>query len=364
MPTRPPDRAPGTRWLAVLSTDHPPADPVKLVTADATAADALGGGKAGFTPRHHYAGLNALLGTLRLPDATPRPVCTAHAVQRGKRGSKPPETLFILDTLPTDFPGNTQVEARGVLKAVARAVRALCGERAPVAADWWLAMELARRGHVRRGQLVAAAGEAALATALDSPCLVPADNLLVWDEYVHRQAGLLAQEITKGKRNPFLTRLDPGIVISQLQMTHRGVAALVVRAIADRHGLATGEDELGPNAVLAGDLAPPLPGEADATARETIMAALEQGGVPGRRGLLKLVPSQPHVVAWLFAAEHLKESPDGFIFTRDQLTGWLAELRRAGLDPAQAGVRDLKDHLGLDRRTAEALRAWLVETSG
>jgi len=364
-PQRPPGPkpAPGPAHLAVLLTDHPPAASVRLVATE-DSGSLLGDSKAWFRPLIGYEGLQSLLGEVILPMEIDGIVASAHSVQRGRRGSKPPERFFILGRSSAEFAEGAQVKVRGLLKAIERAIRAIAGTTDTTAEQWWLAVELARRGHLRRGRIASAAGEDFLDAALNYECLGQAGNLVVWDEYTGRCADNLTKQLTTGKRNPLLTKLSPGIAKELLDLANLSLAEHVVKTLASRHGLETADGLFGQCAVLSGELAPPPLAEADQRVRDAVLTALEEGKVSGRHDLLKLDRSRPHVQAWMFSAGILIEAPDGYLFTDGQLCGWLAELAAAGIEPGQASVREIKDVLGLKRKPAEALRAWLVETSG
>jgi hypothetical protein len=63
-------------------------------------------------------------------------------------------------------------------------------------------------------------------------------------------------------------------------------------------------------------------------------------------------------------AGRLVEIADGFVFTRDELDGHLAELATWGVPLGEIGAGELRRRLGLKRRRAEALRAYLTGRYG
>ena len=345
--------------LAVLLTDHPPADGIRLVTAEGLPAV-----KFRFRPVHYYPQRSALLGLASPPSSGRLPENPDFTVQRGRRGGKPPERLFLLGRSRPGFATGSKVQAGGMYKAVDRALADVHPGPDPGALEWWLAVEFAWRGFTAQRRAAARAEAAGQELAFDAARIASEQGLLVWHEYLERMCAQLRRGMLHGRRNPFLGVLTAEVVLHRLKTGSRALAEMILGFFAKLEKLELGEESGGASVSLSGELAPPEPDEVDALAVETVLAALADGGVPGRNALYKLVPSQPHVIAWLFDSGRLVEAPDGYLFTARELAGYRRQLLAAGLDPAEAGVGELKSRLKLGRKAAEGLRSLLVATSG
>lgn len=345
--------------LAVLLTDHPPAGGVILVPAqEPTAGEATT--KYRFTPLHHYADRQALLGLILTSAGERLPSFHGTLVQRGRRGGKQPEQLYIAGKAPDSLRSGIGPLTTGLLKALGRAQRDAAGTNETGLLHWWLAVEFIRRGYIPHSKATARTEGAGMA-AYDPPeRVMAAGGWLIWREYLERCVDEILVTLQTGKRNPLLNQVTHRMVRSKFRLPDDELAGQVLEQLAHQAALPLTQTDAGPLVVLTGDLAPPDTNAVDARAVEAVLKLLADGRAAGYAGLLKAAPSQPHVVAWLFEADKLIESPDGYVFTADELNGYLKQLSADGMTPIQASIRDIKDRLRLARRAAEGLRAWLV----
>jgi hypothetical protein len=342
--------------FAVLQTTHPPQRPIALVSADETSPAV----KLPFSPLLYYTEHNALLGKLTAP-AGSKVVVVTLSVQRGRRGSKPPEQLDILAPIPGEFRRWPRARQAGVLKAVGRAFADASNSTA-ASPLWWLALNLALAGYVpcarwRKQWQASLPAEPGL-----GPRIEHIGQFLVWREHLKLLSDKLIAVLTGSKCNPFLRVLTPSAVRQLLPLQSEGVATRIVEIVAQRYSLAVTPTDFGINLPLAGELAPALPSHVDEALAEEIIGLFETGSGLVRKALARRYPAKQHLLRQLFEAEMLVESPDGYIFSGRALRQHLDQLLAAGSDLACIGVGDIKRILKLPRRQAEALRTYLRST--
>ncbi|MBN2082824.1 hypothetical protein JW859_11555 [bacterium] len=347
-----------TQLLAVLLTDHPPQHALDLVPVAAAAA----GHKLGFEPLHYLAEHQALLGLAAAEPAPSSP--TRLPVQRGRRGSKPPEDLLLLGPAPRKIGSWPRPQLAGVLKAVGRALADAAGSAPPALPHWWLACQLALRGTIRRAEWKALWRSLGPDRPEYGARIERVGPLLAWREYLDQLVAEVGRRLSGAKRNPLLTELNVELAASLFNLQQSELAARVLQLAAEKYELSCADTEAGPVVTLAGALAPPPLSANDQRALAAMLALY--GGEEGqpKSGLAERFPAQQHVIHWLFEAGRLVETQDGFVFTRVELDGYLTELATWGLPPGEIGVGDLRRRLGLKRRRAEALRGYLAARYG
>jgi len=338
----------------VLLTDHPPQHALDLVPAQS--------GKLAFEPLHYLEAPGALIGLVAVDSVPAQPV--ALPVQRGRRGSKPPEDLLLLGPAPKNIGSWPRPQLAGVLKAAGRAL-ADATESAPATLPhWWLACQLALRGTIRRAEWKALWRGLGVERPEYGERIERVGPLLAWREYLDQLVAGLGRRLSGGKRNPLITELDGELAANLFNLRQPELAARVLELAAERFELPLADTGAGPVVTLAGELAPPPLSDNDARALKSVLALYTPEEGQPKSGLAARFPAQQHVIHWLFEAGRLVEVADGFVFTRDELDGYLAELATWGTPPGEIGVGDLRRKLGLKRRRAEALRAYLTARYG
>jgi len=343
-----------TQLLAVLKTDHPPQHALDLVPAT--------GSKLAFEPLHYLEEPTALIG-LAAADPAPAQLGTL-AVQRGRRGNKPPEELLLLGPAPKHIGSWPRPQLAGVLKAVGRALADAAQNASPTLPHWWLACQLALRGTIRRAEWKALWRGLGSERPEYGERIERIGPLLAWREYLDQLVAELGRRLSGPKRNPLITELNVELAGRLFNLEQPELATRVLELAAEKHELPLAGTEAGPVVTLAGELAPPPLSDNDARALKSVLALYTPEEGQPKSGLAARFPAQQHVIHWLFEAGRLVEVADGFVFTRDELDGYLAELATWGTPPGEIGVGDLRRKLGLKRRRAEALRAYLTARYG
>lgn len=281
-------------------------------------------------------------------------------VQRGRRGRKPPERLLVIGPPEVSSTELGRVRFTGMLKATARATRDAAPE--PGLAHWWLGLALAQSGYLERARWKQTWRGLGLSRPELGSRIERVGPWLVWAEHLERRLRELVKAITTGPPNPLRSELDVEVAMRLLKIPVRAVAGRLLEALATEHALRLTRIAGEPVVLLSGQLAPPPLAAPDAELVGAILASYAAGSGAGRPALAAQHPGRQHLVRWLFDAGLLVEAPDGYVFTRDQLRQHLATLSAPGGDWASASIRELKDRLGLKRRVAEALHAWLSAT--
>jgi hypothetical protein len=294
-----------------------------------------------------------------MPQKTP----TEIAVQGDLGGKRPAERLLIVAPLDAEATEVPAVRLKGLLKAVGRAsLDAAAGQ--PGLIHWWLGCRLARRGYLARAHWK----ETWRRLGLERPDLDERIErlgpYLAWREYLERREAELLEAIIGGKRNPLRTELSTQDVMRLLTLPAPDIAARVLEGFASAQGLRSERQAGELVARLEGDLAPPPLSAEDAALVKRVTASYDGEAGAARAALAKLNPARQHVIHWLFDAGLLVEAPDGYVFTRSQLADYRRRLGREGPELATVSVRELKDLLGLGRRAAEGLFAYLRATYG
>ncbi|MCB1220078.1 MAG: hypothetical protein H7A35_12875 [Planctomycetales bacterium] len=344
--------------FAVLETDHAPVDESVLLVQDSETEPS---NKFEFRSLVEFEERKAVLGTI-----APRAQSSAlrHSsiqVKRGRLGNKAAETLLILNRLPVGLLENPGPVLKGMLKSVGRALDQINCNGRPHNLHWWLAIELAMKGWVRRQSVESLAAELDCNVPTFGPGIIPADGLYIWTEYLDRTIDQLEQQLESPKnRNPFNDRLVATTIANLLGIRDPGICAVLIGSFAQRHNCEVLPDVQ----VLSCNLPTRFVSELDDEDRaigDEIVALFENGEGVSRHSLEQKYPSSMHVIANLFLCGKLVASPEGFIFTREQLIRYRDILLAAGEDLSRPSVRVIKDECGLGRRAAESLQGLFAD---
>ena len=312
-----------------------------------------------FEAIQHIPAAKGSLGIIR-PDSSfnkLKPGCY-HVVKSRKRRSGV-QDLLVVGSAPADFAMQGPVRQRGFAKAVGRAHEQIATPTIDDVTHLWLAVELAQRGFIDRSLACNLIDGTCLPVPQKLPACTTLDGLLAWNEYLERQVDALEQTLGKlTARNPLLDRVSLRQVCRWLSISNETVASEVLRRFAKQHKLKAADSPLGNASMLGPTLTAKLSDQA-AAVRDELMARMERGEGAGRRGLHELYPSNINIVEHLFNAEHLYEGPDGYVFTRGELERYMSALAARHANLGEVSVKEIKTELGLQRRPAEGLRAFL-----
>lgn len=345
----------GARWLAVLITRKAVPNELKL------AISALGKAQhCHFRPYRAAEDVGVAIGEC---EAEPGGVALARAVMevhRGRVGGKAPERLVVMEKLTSEMLSWPAVRWQGKLKAAEAMLREW---------DWhpgsitllWLALQLALHDSAAKTELKAAA-DAYGDNAYGIPArVVRAGAWLAWgpqlDALAEKLSALLTQRRTA---NPLRDELDVKATARLLALGKPALAEEVLQHFAKVNKLGAQRDHPTGLRVLLGNRYCPVLQPADAAVVRKIERLYQAGeGLP-LMALRGEFPSHLHVIQWMLDAGRLVANAQGYIFTRQQLRQYLSKLPAARVADGTVGVREIKDTLGLKRRAAEALRAYLV----
>jgi hypothetical protein len=307
-------------------------------------------------------------------------------VKRGRWGSKPAETLQILQPLPEELLALPALRLRGMLKGLAPALQAVLAAAPsgvsrpvqppaaePTTAQLWLAVELALQGCLPTAVVRHFASERAEPYPVPAvkarpggkqdvtAALIEQDGLLLWRNWLVRQATRLAEILRQARHhNPFRTELAAPLAARLLQLAAPEAAPAILEQLAHDYHLKP-QSKAPPSWLLSGELSPPPPVPGDAAAAAAIFGQFQPDGTGPQLSEVRAQHlSRLHVVAWLLDAGRMFELPGGRLVT----AGWLE--RSLAVFPLRHGkpgpsVRELKDRLGYGRRDAEGLRAWYLQ---
>ncbi|MCB1218542.1 hypothetical protein KDL44_14250 [bacterium] len=344
--------------FAVLETDHPPAEEFVILVQD---SDAEPSNKYEFRSLVTFEERQAVLGVISPRSQSSALRHSSIQVKRGRLGSKPAETLLILNRLQHGFLDNPGPVLKGTLRSVGRALDQIRCSGRPHNLHWWLAMELAMKGWVRRSSVSGLAEDLGLPVPEFGSEVIPADGLYIWTEFLDRTLDDLEKQLDAPRnRNPFNDRLVATTITNLLGIRDPGISAVLIGRFAQRHNCEVLPDVQVLSCSLPGRFVSELSPEDEATGQE-IVSLYDAGEGVTRHALEQKYPSQLNVIANLFLSGRLVASPEGFIFTREQLISYRDSLIAAGEDLAHPSVRAIKDELGLGRKAAEALQGLFAD---
>ncbi len=344
--------------FAVLQTANPPVDDCLILVQD---SDAEPSNKFEFRSLVNFEERDAVLGILSPRSQSSALRHSSIQVKRGRLGGKKAETLLILNRLPIGFLDSPGPVLKGFLKSVGRALDDIRLSGKAHNLHWWLALELALKGWVRRSSVVSVAEELDYRVPEFSEDIIADDGLYIWQEYLDRTINSLEEQLSSPKnRNPFNDRLVVTTITNLLGIRDPGICAVLIRSFARRHECEVHDDVLAPACPLPSRFISELSPE-DAAVGEEVVALYDDNEGISRHALEQRYPSQLHVIANLFLSGRLVASPEGFIFTREQLIRYRDILLDAGEDLARASVREIKDRTQLGRRAAESLQSLFAE---
>ena len=180
----------------------------------------------------------------------------------------------------------------------------------------------------------------------------------------NRCAAQLTEQLSHSKKsNPLLEQVDLPLVMDWLKIKRAEIALVVLKAFA-----ASIDHEIAPapaqHVVLAGSGYPKrVATDEEQEIAAKMLAVFNDGEGSNRPALAKAFPAHQHIISWLFDARKLQTSPDGYVFTSEELDRFTNSLGHAFGAPAPS-VRDIKDKLELGRKKAEQLRSLLVSQKG
>lgn len=344
--------------FAVLETDHPPVDEVIILVQD---SDAEPSNKFEFRSLATFEDRNAVLGIIIPKTQSSAMRHSRIQVKRGRLGSKPSETLLVLNRLPVQFNDAPGPVLRGILKSVGRALEAVQHEGRAQNLHWWLAIELAMKGYIRRTSVESVAEELGCRMPSFNGAVKSADGLFIWQEYLDRTVDQLEDALTAEKNaNPFRDSLQSCTICNLLDIRDQGLCSVIIDDFANRHGCPLRADVQAVSCELPDEFRTEASDE-DRAVAESILASFAAGEGSSRHVLEKEYPSHRHVIARLFDSGKLVASPEGYVFTRKQLMDYRDMLIAAGEDLSRLSVRVVKDTTGLNRKGAESLQTLFAE---
>lgn len=344
--------------FAVLDTANPPEDEYLILVQDSDVEPSV---KFEFRSLVVFEEFGAVLGIISPKSQTTALRHSSIQVKRGRLGNKKAETLLVLNRLPLGFLEVPGPVLKGTLKAVGRALADINYTGRAHNLHWWMALEFALKGWVRTASLESLAVEMQCSPPQYNDNIVVEDGLLFWKEYLDRMLGKLEEQLESPKnRNPFFDRLVAATVMSFLGVREPAVCAALIRNFAQRHGCDMHADVQMPSCDLPRRFISELSPEDAAIGEEVVALFADDEGI-SRGSLEQRFPSHMHVIANLFLSGRLVASPEGYIFTREQLLIFREKLSALGEDLANLSVRVIKDETGLGRKAAENLQSLFAE---
>ncbi len=355
-PKHAPRTAPLRRYFALLLNHPEQTIPLDVEHGPAEARQALR-----FSPGIAVPARNANLGTLELAASAPELTLTtlSDASSAGKTGTG--YTLRVLADAPEEFLHWPAPKRHGFYKAFTNALEQLRSTPAMRHREW-LAQQFAAAGYASQRALekvLVRTGESTL--PWPGSVAKTAENW-IWKDAAAQWVEKLRHDIKqRQRRNHFLDEVHVIQATEWLGLGHPDLAEYVLKAFAPLIHKRPKTYPDGMVVELAGELLPAPPAPRETELARHILASYPAGEGKSLNGLTKAYPSYRHVIAALVEARQLILAPDEYVFTRAQLRGYLKTLAgRTGLS-AVPSVRQIKDLLLLERRPAEALRAYLAE---
>jgi len=344
--------------FAVLETANSPEEEFLILVQDSDAEPSI---KFEFRTLVVFEEFEAVLGIV-----CPRSMTTAmrHSslqVKRGRLGNKKAETLLILNRLPLGFLDTPGPVLKGTLKAVGRALAELNYSGRAHNLHWWMSLEFAMKGWIRRSSMEALAIELHCTAPQFHENIVQEDGLLFWRDYLDRTIQKLEDQLESPRnRNPFLDRLVATSIASFLGIREPGVCAALIKDFARRHNCQIVDDVQMLSCNLPSRFVSEMSAQEEAVAGEVVALFTDGEGV-SRHTLEQRFPSHLHVIANLFLSGRIVASPEGYIFTREQLIEYRDKLAATGENLSNLPVRVIKDVTGLGRKAAESLQSLFAE---
>lgn len=357
------DRGPSQPYLAVLEAKESFTERINLVRVGKKPNTQRHGPSYKFQPLIYYAGRGLVLGIIE-PTRDAHLQLEQHLVRPAPDVSAEPLLLQIISPAPRTLTAWPRVRREGVLKAIERAVDDASQDAEPGLANWWLACQLALRGFVTREEWKDCCHRTAGRHVEPGSLVEPAGPHLVWYEYLELELEKLRTKALSEERNPLQSELTPTVASRALGGLPVEICSRLLELLAKRDGLPLDYWQGEPIIKLAGKPESTGSSPDDAEVIKDVMKAFAIGQGAVRDVLERRYPGHRHVIRWLFEAQWLVETADGYVFTRQQLERLLIKVLDWDIPPAQIGVGTLKQRLGLARRRAEALRSYLVEKYG
>ena len=344
--------------IAVLDTTHPPEDEYLILVQDSEAEPSV---KFEFRSLVYFEDHGAVLGIVSPRSMTTAMRYTSLQVKRGRLGNKQSETLLILNRLPLGFLDTPGPVLKGTLKSVGRALAEIRYSGRPHTLHWWMAYEFAMKGWIRCSSVKSLAAELQCTEPQFTDSIVRQDGLLIWREYLDRTLQRLEDQLESPKnRNPFLDRLVANSIANFLGIRDPGVTAALINSFAQRYNCELVDDVQMLSCNLPSRFVSEMSADDDAVAAE-VVALFAGGEGVSRHQLEQRFPSHLHVIANLFLSGRLVASPEGYIFTREQLMEYRDKLSAIGEDLSNLSVRVIKDETGLGRKAAECLQSLFAD---
>jgi hypothetical protein len=268
--------------------------------------------------------------------------------------------MQVLADAPTAFDTWPAPKRQGLLKGLQRALTQL-STTPPLPHRFWLAQQFAVYGYASVPALAKVLARTGDKTANWPSSVAKTTNWWIWRDAAAQWVEKLVQEIKRvQRRNSYFDEVHVSHVQQWLGLEHPELTEYVLKAFAPVVNKRVKAYADGTVVPLAGELlpAPPVPAEMDIARR--ILDSYSTGEGRSLAGLEKAYPSHRHIVAALVEARLLVQGPDAYVFSRKQLRAYSVTLADANKVGGAPSVRLIKDTLELERRPAEALRAYLA----
>jgi len=312
-----------------------------------------------FDPIASILNFNAALGFVELTTHLPHLAFTTRAVQFVSAGHKQTGTLHVLEMAPKAFTQQPKVKLQGIFKGVDTLRAAFEHMQTPTGYKWWLALTLAASGYITCVSHDKVANQYRVHEQPLPEQLERIETIIFWRDYLTRLLNKLERQLQlKRNRNPFRQQLRARDCEDLLGIENRTLSIRLLGEFAQQYGTQLDTDMLGALVLLPAHLTS-TPQPAEEQIGKIITQLVDAGEVVTRRGLKQRYASDQHIIDWLFSARILIETPTGYVFTAAKFEQYLKQLNRDIIGLTHIGVRDIKDKLGLSRRPAEALRAFL-----
>lgn len=342
--------------FGMLKTHKPPTDRVVLVCQGHTTA----GRKLAFSPLVTLEQTKCVFGLVEFQGRASEAAGWSADVWRGRIGSKPPEHLALLQICPRELKEGPKPQFKGTIKAVARAFAELEQGGLDYRHQAWLAVEFALRGYVNKASNPPFGKLEDLGSALPPDVVVDTGEYLVWNGYIERCVSQVSAKLSHPKKsNPLLSQLSLRQLMALAGISQSELGLAVLTGFAASIGKQV-DSTLEPSVMLAGTGLPKRKaGTEEQEDAQRVMARFADGEGATREALGKAFPAKQHVISWLFDAHILQASPEGYVFTSEELARYSKALA-LGFGGPPPSVREIKDKLELPRKKAEQLRLLLV----